>query len=122
MGADAILAPAADFRAVHPMHGHMSVFRSIENGVSLVRQADNGLSLVTDPYGRVLASMDHFAGGERVVVAQMPTRGVATPYAFWGDVFAWGTVAAGTGFFGLARFRGRRAGAALASPRATRLS
>jgi len=61
IGADILLAPAADFLAVHPLHAEMSVFRAIENGISLVRQADNGLSLASDPYGRILASMDHFS-------------------------------------------------------------
>ena len=33
-----------------------------------MRVADNGLSIVADPYGRILASTDHFTVGDRVIV------------------------------------------------------
>jgi apolipoprotein N-acyltransferase len=70
----------------------MAVFRAIENGVSLVRQADNGLSIVTDPYGRTLATTDHFTASERLMIAQVPTTGVTTVYSIVGDLFGWATV------------------------------
>ena len=49
----------------------------------------NGLSMATDPYGRVLAAMDHFTASERVMVAQVPTKGVFTLYSVIGDLFGW---------------------------------
>jgi apolipoprotein N-acyltransferase len=58
-----------------------------------VRIADNGLSIVSDPYGRILAATDHFRADERLVVAQVPTRGVFTLYSVIGDSFAWLCVA-----------------------------
>jgi apolipoprotein N-acyltransferase len=68
----------------------MAIYRAIENGVTLVRQADNGLSFVADPYGRVLAAVDHWTASERVTVAQVPARaGVFTIYPYIGDLFAW---------------------------------
>ena len=67
----------------------MAIFRAIENGVSVVRQTDNGPSVVADPYGRVLAWMDHFTASERVMVAQVPTKGVFTVYSIVGDLFGW---------------------------------
>jgi apolipoprotein N-acyltransferase len=88
-GTDILLVPSNDWREVDPMHTQMAVFRSIENGVSLVRQASNGLSIATDPYGRVLAAMDHFAASERVMVAQVPTQGMSTIYPVIGDLFGW---------------------------------
>ncbi len=88
-GTDILLVPSNDTRAVDPMHTHMAVFRAIENGVSLVRQASGGLSIVTDPYGRVLASMDHWRASEWVMVAQVPTQGVFTIYSVIGDLFGW---------------------------------
>lgn len=88
-GTDILLSPSLDWRAIDPLHSHMAVFRAIENGVAVVRHADNGLSLVTDAYGRVLAAVDHFSGGQRVMVAQVPTRGTTTVYARIGDAFAW---------------------------------
>jgi apolipoprotein N-acyltransferase len=88
-GTDILLVPSNDWRAVDPLHTQMAVFRAVENGVSLVRHVSNGLSIATDPYGRVLASMDHFTASERVMVAQVPTEGVFTVYSIIGDTFAW---------------------------------
>lgn len=111
-GTDILLVPSNDNRAVDPMHTQMAVYRAIENGVSLVRQASGGLSVVTDPYGRVLASMDHFVASEWAMVAQVPTHGVPTLYSVIGDVFGWLAV---VGFAGIvtwavvAAIRGRRA-------------
>jgi apolipoprotein N-acyltransferase len=91
-GTDILLAPANDWEAVSTTHAHMAVFRAVENGVSLVRQAKNGLSIATDPYGRTLATMDHFTASERLMVAQVPTTGVTTVYSVIGDLFGWATV------------------------------
>jgi len=67
----------------------MAVFRAIENGISVVRRAEQGRSITVDPYGRVLAKMDHFTASERVMVAQVPTQGVFTVYSVIGDLFGW---------------------------------
>jgi apolipoprotein N-acyltransferase len=92
-GTDILLSPSLEFQAIDPMHAQMATFRAIENGVSLVRIADNGLSIVTDPYGRTLAAVDHFTTSERVLVAQVPAKGVFTVYPVIGDLFAWLVVA-----------------------------
>ena len=97
-GTDILLVPSNDIREIDPLHTQMAVFRGIENGVSLVRQASNGLSMATDPYGRVLAAMDHFAASEWVMVAQVPTQGVSTIYSVIGDLFGWLAV---VGFVGI---------------------
>lgn len=73
----------------------------------MVRPADNGLSIAVDPYGRVLAEMDHFIADERVMVAQVPTQGVPTLYAVVGDLFDWLTVAGLAIVFVAAVVRGR---------------
>ena len=68
----------------------MAAYRAVENGVTLVRQADNGLSIVVDPYGRTLASVDHFTPGERVMVAQVPVYETSfTLYSYSPDLFGW---------------------------------
>ncbi len=94
------------------LHVAQHVFRAIENGVSLFRQdATKGVSFATDPYGRMLASVDSLATSERLTVAQVPTHGVRTVYAAIGDLFGWASVA---GFVGLAIWAvvaGRRRGA-----------
>ena len=88
-GTDILLSPTLEYRGIDPMHAHMATYRAIENGITIVRQADNGLSVVIDPYGRVVAAMDHFTSGERVFVAQVPVGSVKTVYAYTPDVFAW---------------------------------
>ena len=88
-GTDILLSPAHDWPEIDPIHAQMAVFRAIENGVSVVRQADQGRSITVDPYGRVLAEMDHFTASERVMVAQVPTQGVFTVYSVIGDLFGW---------------------------------
>jgi apolipoprotein N-acyltransferase len=112
-GTDILLSPSMEFRAIDPMHAQMATYRAIENGVSLVRQADNGLSIATDPYGRTLAAMDHFATEDRVMVVQVPSKGVFTVYSVIGDLFGWLAVAgfATISVVGIVRWR-REKGAA----------
>lgn len=88
-GTDILVSPSLEFRELDPTHAHMAMARAIENGVSVVRVADNGLSVAYDPYGRSLAAVDHFTGGERVLLAQVPTAGVKTLYPIIGDLFGW---------------------------------
>ena len=92
-GTDILLSPSLDLKDASPLHAYMAKMRAIENGVSVVRVADNGLSAVYDPYGRTLATMDHFTAGERVIVAQVPTKGTGTIYPIIGDLFGWLAVA-----------------------------
>jgi apolipoprotein N-acyltransferase len=92
-GADLLLVPANDWEAVKQMHLVPAVFRAVENGVAIVRATSRGVSAAVDPLGRVLATMDHFATTERVMVAQMPLASVHTVYARFGDWFAWLCVA-----------------------------
>lgn len=115
-GTDILLSPAHDWQAIDPLHGQMTTFRAIENGMSVIRHADLGWSVITDPYGRTLASMDHFTAGDRTMVAQVPTAGVRTIYSVIGDVFGWGAV---VGLFVVAAMAWRRRRAALGSPPAT---
>lgn len=88
-GTDILLSPSLGERGISPLHSYMAVLRAIENGVSLVRVGDNELSIITDPYGRVLASLDYFTAGERVIVAQVPTQHVFTIYSVIGDLLGW---------------------------------
>jgi len=88
-GTGLLLVPSSDWPEIDPLHSHMAVFRAIENGMSLVRQADNGLSIAVDPYGRVLAQTDFFGSTDRTMVAQVPTRHVATLYTAFGRWLEW---------------------------------
>jgi apolipoprotein N-acyltransferase len=102
---DIVLDPSNDWRAIDPWHTQMASFRAIEQGVNLVRQTSLGLSAAFDYQGRPLAMMDHYLGTERALVSQVPTRGVRTPYARFGDWFAWASLAglAALGYFGTTR-------------------
>jgi len=88
-GTGLMLVPSKDWREIDPAHTHMAVFRAIENGMSLVRQTDTGLSIAVDPYGRTLAQTDFFGAADRTLVAQVPTRHVATVYTAFGRWFEW---------------------------------
>ena len=109
-GIDILLAPSMEHRAIDPIHAHMAIYRAIENGVTVVRQADNGLSFVVDPYGRVLAAVDHWTASERVMLAQVPAHAnVFTLYPYIGDLFAWLAMAGFLTLTLLVAIRGRRA-------------
>jgi len=88
-GTGLMLVPSSDWLEIDPVHTHMAVFRAIENGMSLVRQTEGGLSIAVDPYGRVLAQTDYFGATDRTMVAQVPTRHVATIYTEFGRWFEW---------------------------------
>jgi apolipoprotein N-acyltransferase len=71
-------------------HLAMAVVRAAENRRYLVRAANTGISAIVDPYGRIQASTPLM---EQVVLrGRMRSRTDLTPYAAWGDVFAWGCV------------------------------
>ncbi len=88
-GVDILLDPSNDWKAIDPWHTRMASFRAIEQGFNLVRHTSQGLSAAFDYQGRPLASMDHYVTTDRVLVAQVPTRGTRTVYALLGDWFAW---------------------------------
>lgn len=87
-GVDILLIPANDWRAITPLHADMTRMRAIENGFSVVRATSNGRSLVSDPYGRVLAATESFTSPGAIIIADVPTQRLATPYAVIDDMFA----------------------------------
>jgi apolipoprotein N-acyltransferase len=108
-GADILFIPSGDNLGVARLHAQQAIFRAIENGVSLIRQdSTEGLSVATDPYGRVLATMDTHTVGERVMVVQVPTQRVFTVYSVIGDLFGWLSVAGFVGIVILAIVGGRK--------------
>jgi apolipoprotein N-acyltransferase len=84
--ADIMLTPAYDFpKSTAPS----DYARAVECGFSLVRPTYNGVSYAVDPYGRILARMDSEQDGSGIMYAEVPTQGVRTMYAKFGDLFAW---------------------------------
>ena len=93
LGADVVLDPSNDWRAIDPWHTQMASFRAIEQGVNLIRHTSPGLSAAYDYQGRRLAAMDHYQTTDYVMVSEVPTRGVRTVYTWFGNWFAWVCVA-----------------------------
>ena len=89
MGADIVLVPSFDSERIRPYHTEVGLFRAVEGGFSMVRQVSSGASMAVDSTGRVLARQDHFATADRLMFADVPTRGAWTLYGALGDWFAW---------------------------------
>lgn len=88
-GADIVLDPSDDWRAIVPWHTRMASFRAIEQGFNLVRATSDGLSAAFDYQGRRLAAMDDYRTTDPTMIAAVPTQGVRTIYSRWGNWFAW---------------------------------
>lgn len=89
MGTDIVLVPSYDSERIRPYHTEVGLFRAVEGGFSVVRQVNAGASMATDWAGRVLARQDFFTTADRLMIADVPTRGVRTLYGLVGDAFAW---------------------------------
>jgi apolipoprotein N-acyltransferase len=98
--ADILIVPANDWQPIDVMHARVATFRAVENGVALMRPTGNGVSIAVDSLGQQLAAADYFVSDKLTMVANLPTRGVATLYATIGDSLAYlcaGALAALTG-------------------------
>ena len=68
----------------------------------MVRPAASGISSAIDPWGRMVAFSDYFAGGDRTMTAQVPLVHAWTLYPRIGDLFAWSCLIALVVTMGLA--------------------
>jgi len=93
-GVDILIVPGDEpARDAAIVHTEISAFRGIENGCSLLRTTLEGLTLGMDYQGRVLSQMNYYVTREnRTVITDLPVHGVRTPYARWGDWFAYGCI------------------------------
>jgi len=89
MGADLVIDPSNDWRAIDPWHTQMVSFRAIEQGFNIVRGTSRGLSAAYDYQGRQLSAMDYYHTSDYAMIADVPTKGVHTIYSKLGDWFAW---------------------------------
>jgi apolipoprotein N-acyltransferase len=83
-------------------HFAMASLRAIEQGRYLVRAANTGVSGVVDPYGRVLVQTELFV--ERTFVRNVRLLDELTPYARFGDLIVWLSLACSAVVL-LARYR-----------------
>lgn len=86
-GADILLAPSNDWKDIDPIHTDMARYRALEQGVNFIRQTSHGLSVGTDYTGKVISEMDHFTDNGKVLITQLPTKGVNAIYSSIGDSF-----------------------------------
>jgi apolipoprotein N-acyltransferase len=68
----------------------------------MVRPSSSGISTIVDPQGRVLAEVSAFGPDEPTVVATVAVQGTPTPYARFGDVFAYVSILGLAALLGLA--------------------
>ncbi|MGH8427874.1 MAG: nitrilase-related carbon-nitrogen hydrolase [Gammaproteobacteria bacterium] len=94
LGADIVLDPSNDWRAIDPWHTRMASFRGIEQGFNLVRATSGGLSAAFDYQGRRLAAVDYYRTTDPTMISAVPTKGVRTIYSRLGNWFAWLSIAA----------------------------
>lgn len=99
-GVTLMLAPSWDFGVDGRLHARMAVVRGVENGFALARAATNGRLTVSDRYGRVVAEAVTGRDDVSVLTADIGLRSGGTPYARYGDVFAWIAVGAATVLIG----------------------
>jgi apolipoprotein N-acyltransferase len=85
--ADIVAIPSSDWRGIDPLHSQMAAFRAIEQGHSIVRSTRFGLSAAITPYGQMVAQMSSFDKNDKIMMAELPVRGVTTVYSIIGDAF-----------------------------------
>jgi len=95
---DLMLIPNHNWESITPYVATMPIFRAIEHGFSMIRADYHGLSNAVDFHGNVLAELNDFTSEERIMYADIPTKGITTVYSRIGDIFAWLSV---IGFLGL---------------------
>jgi apolipoprotein N-acyltransferase len=86
---DILFIPSSDWFEVSPIHTTPAVYRSIENGCSMVRQTQDGLSNMTDPRGKTITEMHHFNTTSWTMTGHVPTKRIWALYPIIGDLFGW---------------------------------
>ncbi len=86
---DIMLVPSFDTYPTRVYHSEVGLLRGIEDGFSMVRMVNEGTSMAIDYRGHLLASQDFFTTPSRIMIVDLPTRGVTTLYGQLGDWFAW---------------------------------
>jgi apolipoprotein N-acyltransferase len=89
-GADLVMIPHDDWRAIDPYFTSFAGLYSIEYGFNILIPAIQGLSAAFDFKGRLISKADYFTSSPpTIVVAQIPVSGDATPYSVLGDWFVY---------------------------------
>lgn len=86
---DIVAIPSSDWRGIDPLHTRMAAFRAVEQGHSVLRSTRFGLSAAINPYGEMLSQMSSYDKNNKIMIAQLPTAGIKTIYAFIGDILVY---------------------------------
>jgi apolipoprotein N-acyltransferase len=84
---DIVAVPSSDWRGIDPLHSKMAAYRAVEQGHSILRSTRFGLSAAISPYGEMVAQMSSFDNNNKIMLAHLPVKRVATVYYFIGDSF-----------------------------------
>ncbi|MFB9688533.1 nitrilase-related carbon-nitrogen hydrolase [Amycolatopsis plumensis] len=88
-GTGLVLIPASDEDVDGWAHSRTALIRGVENGFSVAWSATRGTPMLADARGHVLAEAHTGGRPFTVVVADVPIGPGKTPYARFGDWFAW---------------------------------
>ena len=102
---DIMLVPAFDTYQTRVYHSEVGLLRGVEDGFSVMRMVNEGTSMAVDYRGHLLASQDFFTTPARILIVDLPTRGVSTLYGRLGDWFAWLTIVLAAGSLLIASLR-----------------
>lgn len=87
LGADMVIVPSSDWRGIDPLHTEMAAFRAVEQGHSVLRSTRFGLSAAISPYGEMVSQMSSYDDHNKIMYAQLPSKGVTTLYSKIQDSF-----------------------------------
>ena len=93
INADIVALPSSDWRGIDPLHTRMAAFRAIEQGHSILRSTRFGLSAAINPYGEMLSQMSSFDDNNKIMVSQLPRKGIKTVYSIIGDILVYFCIA-----------------------------
>jgi apolipoprotein N-acyltransferase len=88
-GADIVAIPSSDWRGIDPLHTKMAAFRAIEQGYSIIRSTRFGLSAAISPYGELINQMSSFDTSNKIMISNLPSRGIRTIYSYIGDLLVY---------------------------------
>jgi apolipoprotein N-acyltransferase len=93
INADIVALPSSDWRGIDPLHTRMAAFRAVEQGHSLLRSTRFGLSAAINPYGDMLSKMSSFDKNNKIMISQLPVKGIKTLYSIIGDIIVYLSIA-----------------------------
>jgi apolipoprotein N-acyltransferase len=89
LNADIVADPSSDWRGIDPLHTRMAAFRAVEQGHSILRSTRFGMSAAITPYGEFSSQMSSYDGNDKLMMANLPLKGVMTLYSVIGDSFVY---------------------------------